>query len=71
MPELGEGIETATIALWHFQAGERINKGDDIVEVVTDKASFNIPAPASGILKDILVQPGQDVPIGKSLATIE
>jgi len=71
LPDLGEGIEKATVACWHFQVGDQVREGDDIVELVTDKASFNVPAPVTGKIKEILVGERQEVPIGQPLAVIE
>lgn len=71
LPDLGEGIEKATVACWHYSVGDRIKEGTDIVEVVTDKAVFNIPAEAEGILKQILIQANQEAIVGSVLAIIE
>jgi pyruvate/2-oxoglutarate dehydrogenase complex dihydrolipoamide acyltransferase (E2) component len=71
LPELGEGIERATIAVWHVQEGECVHADTDVVEVVTDKATFNVPAGCEGLLKEILALEGQDVKIGGALAVIE
>ncbi|MBI5149807.1 MAG: hypothetical protein HZA28_03445 [Candidatus Omnitrophica bacterium] len=71
LPELGEGIEKATVACWHFKEGDQVRLDDDIVEVVTDKATFNVPAGASGTLTKILVQDGQEARVGETLGAIE
>ncbi len=71
LPELGEGIEKATVACWHYKEGDGVQKGDDVVEVVTDKASFNIASEASGILRKILVKDGEQANIGAALGIIE
>lgn len=71
LPELGEGIEKATVACWHYKVGDRVNDDDDVVEVVTDKATFNIPAGASGTLREILVRDGQEVRVGEVLGEIQ
>ena len=71
IPELGEGITKATVVCWHGKPGDRIEEGDDLVELVTDKATFNVPAEKSGILKQILVAEGKEAPIGATLALIE
>ena len=71
LPELGEGIKDATVASWLFKEGNTVSEGDDVVELVTDKATFNVPSPKSGILKQILVEDGQIVPVGTALAIIE
>ena len=71
LPELGEGITRATVACWHVGAGESVEAGQDVVEVVTDKASFNIEAPVKGRLKSILVPQGQEGSVGAALGVIE
>ncbi len=71
LPELGEGIEKAVIACWHYKVGDAVNVDDDIVELVTDKASFNVSAGGKGILKKILVAEGSEARIGEVLAVIE
>ncbi len=71
LPELGEGIKEAMVAFWHFKEGDRVQEGDDVVELVTDKASFNISADCNGFLKSILVAEGQQVKIGEVLGVIE
>ena len=71
MPPLGEGIEKAVVACWHCREGQRVQKDDDIVELVTDKASFNVPAGCEGTIKKFLVKEGEEARIGDSLVLIE
>ncbi|MBF0122918.1 MAG: hypothetical protein HQL21_05880 [Candidatus Omnitrophica bacterium] len=71
VPDLGDGIDRVEVAFWHKNVGERVLQDEDVVELVTDKASFNVPAPAGGIIKNIYVKEGQEVPIGAILADIE
>jgi len=71
LPELGEGIEKATVACWHASVGDRVSKDDDLVELVTDKASFHVPSGALGTIKEIHFKEGQEVRIGAVLAVIE
>ncbi|MBM3246539.1 MAG: hypothetical protein FJZ13_04345 [Candidatus Omnitrophica bacterium] len=71
LPELGEGIEKATISYWYFKEGEKVNERDDLVELATDKATFNLPSPASGALGQIFFHEGDTVPVGEVLATID
>jgi pyruvate/2-oxoglutarate dehydrogenase complex dihydrolipoamide acyltransferase (E2) component len=71
VPELGEGITKATVACWHNKPGDRVTEGDDLVELVTDKATFNVSAEQTGILKEILVLEGKEAAIGATLALIE
>ena len=70
-PELGEGIDEAVVSVWHFSEGEVIGKDDDLVELVTDKATFNMPSPTSGVIKKILCAEGATVKIGDVLAELE
>ena len=71
LPELGEGIEKATVACWHVSIGDKVSKDDDIVELVTDKAAFHVPSGAVGTIKEIRFNAGQEVRIGEVLAVIE
>ena len=71
LPELGEGIEKATIAYWHCCEGDQVHQDDDIAEVVTDKATFNISSEVDGIIKNICVQIGEEVSIGSTIAILE
>ena len=71
VPDLGEGIEKVQIVAWHAAEGGRVKMDEDIVELVTDKAVFNIPAPAEGVLREIRVQAGEDASIGTVLGVIE
>ena len=71
LPELGEGITKATIAMWHAKPGDHVNAGDELVEVVTDKAVFNVEAPVSGTLSSIAVAEGKEGAIGMVLGMID
>ena len=71
LPALGEEIEKATVACWFFKVGDQVKAEDDIVELVTDKASFNVSPGKGGMIVNILAQEGQDVKIGATLAVIE
>jgi pyruvate/2-oxoglutarate dehydrogenase complex dihydrolipoamide acyltransferase (E2) component len=71
LPELGEGITKATVACWHVKEGDSIKAGDEVCEVATDKAIFNVEAPVSGRLKSIAIPQGQDGLVGTVLGTIE
>ncbi len=70
LPELGEGIKQATVACWHVKEGDSVAADQDLVEVVTDKATFAIPAPVSGVIEKILIPEGQNAAIGDSLAML-
>lgn len=71
LPELGEGIEKATISYWYFKVGDKVAEKDDLVEITTDKATFNLPSPSTGTLSEIMFHEGDNVNIGDTLAVIE
>ena len=71
LPELGEGITKASVTYWHFEIGKEVKEKEDLVELATDKATFNLPSPCSGTLKEILANEGDDVQVGEALAIIE
>lgn len=71
LPELGEKIEKATVSYWYFKTGDRVKEKEDLVELTTDKATFNLPSPCSGIISEIMFQEGDTVNVGETLAVIE
>ncbi len=71
LPELGEGITKATIACWHAKIGDDLQEGQEVCEVVTDKASFVIEAPAAGKLRSIAIAQGEAGDVGSVLGIIE
>lgn len=62
MPKLGETMEEGTITKWLKREGERVEKGEPVAEVMTDKATFEIESPAGGFLRKIL-EPAGDTPV--------
>ena len=70
LPELGEGITQARVVRWNFREGQQVTPADDVVELVTDKAVFNVPAPASGAITRIYYKEGQEAPVGAVLADL-
>jgi len=71
LPELGEGITKAMVSYWYFQDGEKVGEKDDLVELTTDKATFNLPSPCSGLISEIFFREGDTVNVGEALAVIE
>ena len=71
VPDLGDAISKVQVVSWHAKQGARVRQDDDLVECVTDKAVFNVPAPADGILHKIEVEAGQEAAIGAVLGFIE
>lgn len=72
VPPLGEQKQTETLLnQWYVNEGQAIKAGDDLVELVTDKAAFNLPAPEDGRIVRLLLQEGVTVQAGDKLAEIE
>ncbi len=71
LPELGENITKATISYWYFEEGASVVEGDDLVEMATDKATFNVPAPCGGTITEIQAHEGDVVQVGDVLALME
>ena len=70
MPPMGESVTEGTILEWLKQVGDEVEADEGIVEVSTDKVDAEVPAPASGILTKILVEPDETVPVGTVLGEI-
>lgn len=72
VPPLGEQKQTETLLnSWYVGIGQSVKPGDDIAELVTDKAAFNLPAPVGGKVVKLLVKEGDKVQSGESLVEIE
>lgn len=71
LPSMGEGVMEATVTGWLKQVGDKIEEDESIVEIATDKVDSDVPATASGILKEILVQVDQIAKVGEAIAIIK
>jgi pyruvate dehydrogenase E2 component (dihydrolipoamide acetyltransferase) len=71
MPQMGESIAEGTLSRWIKKAGEAVKRDEPIFEISTDKVDAEIPAPAAGVLAEILVQEGQTVAVQTVVARIE
>lgn len=70
MPKLGESVQEATITKWFVKEGDRIEEDEPLFEVATDKVDSEIPSPVDGIVKKILFQLNDLVPVGEIVAII-
>ncbi len=70
MPALGMNQETGRLLQWFRKEGERVTKGEALMEVETDKATVEIEAPATGVLAGVTARPGDEVPVGQPIALI-
>jgi 2-oxoglutarate dehydrogenase complex dihydrolipoamide succinyltransferase (E2) component len=71
MPQLGESVSEGVVGRWLKQVGDRVERDEPLVEIVTDKVNAEIPAAASGVLKHITVQEGQTVAVGTEIAVLD
>jgi 2-oxoglutarate dehydrogenase E2 component (dihydrolipoamide succinyltransferase) len=71
MPELGNEVTEAQIDMWLKAVGDEVSSGDEIVAVTTPKVSFELEAPESGTIAEILVEEDSVVEVGTVLAIIE
>jgi len=71
MPDLGEGTVDAEIVAWHTKPGDAVTEDQVIVEVMTDKAAVEVPAPVSGRVVSITGAPGDKVAVGSPLIVFE
>jgi len=71
VPGIGESIQEATVGLWKKAEGDYVSVDEPLVEIESEKATLEVPAPAAGVLKKILRKQGDTVTIGEVLAEID
>jgi 2-oxoisovalerate dehydrogenase E2 component (dihydrolipoyl transacylase) len=71
LPHVGESVVEGTIGKWLKQPGDRIERYEPLVEVVTDKVTMEVPSPVDGSLVKILAQEGETIPMGAPIAEVE
>ncbi|GII95987.1 biotin/lipoyl-containing protein [Sinosporangium siamense] len=71
MPRMGETVDDGTVNSWYFNVGDRVEGGQPLLEIGTDKIDTEVPAPVSGVLREILVQAGETVDVGTVIALID
>ncbi len=70
-PDVGEGIHEGVIVKWRVKEGQKVKADEVIVEMETDKAVVELPAPTSGVIKKIKFKEGETVKVGETLVVIE
>jgi 2-oxoisovalerate dehydrogenase E2 component (dihydrolipoyl transacylase) len=71
MPQLGESVHEGTISKWLVKPGDKVVEFEPMLEVDTDKVSAEVPAPVTGILREILAKEGETVQAGAEIAVVE
>jgi 2-oxoisovalerate dehydrogenase E2 component (dihydrolipoyl transacylase) len=71
MPQLGESVHEGTISKWLVKPGDKIVEFEPMLEVDTDKVNAEVPAPVTGILREILAKEGETVQAGAEIAVVE
>ncbi len=71
LPDVGEGVVEAEIVEWHITPGQNVKEDDVLVDLMTDKATVEIPSPVSGVIKELTGDPGDVLPVGTVIITIE
>lgn len=71
MPELGESVHEGTVSRWLKQVGDPVKEDEPIVEILTDKVNTELPAPATGVLSQILIPEGSQVQVFAAMGIIE
>jgi pyruvate dehydrogenase E2 component (dihydrolipoamide acetyltransferase) len=70
LPRLGQGMESGTIVRWLKSEGEKVEKGDPLYELDTEKVTQEVEADSSGVLLKILAGEGEEIEVGKAIAVI-
>ena len=71
LPQVGESVTEGVIGRWLKSPGERVERFDPLVEVVTDKVNMEMPSPVSGTLTSIIAAEGETVPMGAPIAEMD
>jgi pyruvate dehydrogenase E2 component (dihydrolipoamide acetyltransferase) len=70
MPKWGLSMKTGKIVEWFVAEGDTIGKGDDVVDIETDKIAGTLESPVGGLVRRLVAQPGDDLPVGAVLAVV-
>src|SRR5688572_26583471 len=71
VPQLPESVADATLVTWHKQAGQAVNRDENLADLETDKVVLEVPAPVNGVLKELRIVAGTSVTSGQVLAVLE
>jgi len=71
LPSLGADMDAGTLLTWHVKPGDHVKRGQVVAVVDTSKAAVDVEIWQDGVVKSLLVQPGEKVPVGTVLATLQ
>src|SRR5258708_16009944 len=69
LPELGEGIYEAELIRWLVKPGQSVRGGQGLMEVMTDKATMEVPSPFAGTIESLTVEEGRQLKVGETVLT--
>ena len=70
-PDIGEGIAEVELVAWHVKPGDEVKEDQVLADVMTDKATVEIPSPVSGKIVDLLGEVGKTIAVGAELVRLE
>ena len=71
VPSMGESITEVTIGAWHKQEGEAVEKDENLLDIESEKATFEVPAPVAGVVTQILKKQGDKATVGETVAVVD
>ena len=71
MPQLGESVTEGTLSKWLISVGDKVKKYDPLAEIMTDKVNAEIPSSFTGIIKELMADEGETLPVGTTICVIE
>ena len=69
LPEIGEGVYEAELTAWLVEPGDVVRRGQNLMEILTDKAAMEVPAPFAGAITALRAEPGQKIKVGEVVLT--
>jgi pyruvate/2-oxoglutarate dehydrogenase complex dihydrolipoamide acyltransferase (E2) component len=70
LPRLADSLEEGLVSRWLKRPGDRVSRGEPLVEIETDKVNSEIESPYDGVLAEVLAEEGATVPVGEVIARI-
>ena len=71
LPEIGEGVNEGELVSWLVQPGDSVEVDQPIAELMTDKATVEVPSPIAGTVKELKFSDGDTIEVGNTMITVE